>query len=249
MPDTTAPSPHPVGGRAEHLGRRVRRLVGLALAAVAGFAVTAALLQGGAATPMPDPEYAAHADRTELAPDVEVRDGRIVVDTPQGTRVLPGPDDDEVVAVQARPGDDPARRTLAFVARVDDGFGARDEVGYQHLDVVEGRLAPGPAFRLPARLQLSPEARAIDATVPEVRWSPDGDALAWIEWDAQGTWLVTLGWVDDADRRNPSEDRRRSRLLEVPPGTVLDAWTRDDGEVFLARAGEQPYRIELPASG
>ena len=86
-------------------------------------------------------------------------------------------------------------------------------------------------------------------TVPV--WAPGGDRIAWLEWDAGGTRLRTLGWLTYETGTNPSEDGTDDAVHDVPVGSQLTAWELDtDGtDVLLVETPDgETVRLRLDGS-
>ena len=150
--------------------------------------------------------------------------------------------DGEVLHLSLRPGDHPAEVVLALT-RVRDDRGLRYEFRYL---VVDGDEVTD-LYWFPWRLQIDEDTANVLDVPPLPVWAPDGDAVAWIEWDANGTRLRTVGWLDHEEGSNPSDDTAAYLLARVPPGVQLLEWaTAPEGtEIFTARSAGEPLEIRI----
>lgn len=202
-------------------------------------------LSGCVVDPGPDPGAAP-------ARSVVVENDALVLREGNDRRVLTRFDDADGTPVHAalRPGD-PHEHTVVVLSRVPgragDPLGERYELRY----LVATDDAVSELYGFPAGQQVAPESPAILDVAPVPVWSPDGDAIAWIEWVEQGTRLRTVGWIDDGETPNPSDETAAYALADVPAGVQLEDWrTAADGDpVLLGRQDDQPYRIQLELGG
>lgn len=180
-------------------------------------------------------------DADELVtPDVVV-DGDTLVLVEDGRRrpLATVGDDEELLHALVRPGDlDPI--TVLALTRAEDRYELR------YVNVVGDEISD--LFGFPWRLQVSDGVVAV-ADVPTLPvWAPDGSALAWIEWDGDGTVLRTVEWMDHDVGANPSDAQEAYRLGDVPVGSQLEAWELDDDGTPLLRArgdGDDVWRIRI----
>lgn len=186
------------------------------------------------------------ADEPVALPYTVVIDGsELVLVAADGQRTLVAlvPDEVELVHASVRPGDREPVTVLALTREED-----RYELRYA--DVRGGEVTD--LYWFPYRLQVS--ERTVDVVdVPTLPvWSPDGDTLAWLEWDDDGTRLRTVGWLTHDTGTNPSEDQAAYDLDEVPVGTQLATWEVDDDGVAVltaCRSGTEKWRIRLEEDG
>jgi hypothetical protein len=179
-------------------------------------------------------------------PLVEVVDSELRLVTGEGSsRTLAQLDpeqDGELVHAALRPGDRGSVTVLALT-RTPPGEGGRYELRY----LVTDEQRTTDLYWFPWRLQVEEDLTQILDAPPLPVWSPDGASVAWVEWDAEGTLLRTVGWWDDGENSNPSDDASTYRLEGVPAGTQLDAWEvgSDGVPVLRGRDGDTVWRIRL----
>jgi hypothetical protein len=151
-------------------------------------------------------------------------------------------EDGEVVHASVRPGDHGTLTVLALT-RAEGDTGPRYELRY----LVADEEVASALYWFPWRLQVDDELTTVLDAPPLPVWSPDGTAVAWVEWDATGTRLRTVGWRDEGASSNPSDEASAYQLDGVPPGTQLDAWEvgRDGVPVLRGVEGETVWRIRL----
>ncbi|HSK23582.1 MAG TPA: hypothetical protein VK906_10420 [Egicoccus sp.] len=210
----------------------------VALSACAGTAVDTAGTDPGS------------ADSVSVVAEPQVRiDGdTLVLSDADGTeRVVAVTDpvaDGELLHATLRPGDR-ERQTVLAVARAQGDGGARYELRYLSVDGDEVT----DLYWFPWRLQVADDLAATLDRPPVPVWSPDGDAVAWLEWGSEGTRLRTVAWHDEVVTSNPSDDAATYRLEEVPAGTWLEAWDLDqEGRpVLRGRDGDTMWRIVVDA--
>lgn len=181
-------------------------------------------------------------DRHRDERQVRVSGRDIVLRTSRGERVLHtlGDEDGDPVHVSRRPSHH--TDTVLLVTRVIDAGRVRYELRY--LVAADDRVTD--LYWFPWRLQIDEDLAQFLDVVPIPVWSPTGDAIAWVEWNGEGTWLRTVGWIDDGISRNPSDEAEVHPLPDIPAGVQLDAWERtSSGSVLRGHLGEQTYRIEL----
>ena len=150
--------------------------------------------------------------------------------------------DGEVVHLSLRPGEHDVQVVLALTRVRDDG-GLRYELRYL---VVDGDEVTD-LYWFPWRLQVDEDTAELLDTPPLPVWAPDGGAVAWIEWDTNGTRLRTVGWLDHEEGSNPSDDTSALLLAGVGPGAQLSGWsTPDDGtDVLTGRFGGERLEIRI----
>lgn len=181
-------------------------------------------------------------------PQVRIDGDRLVLTATDGTeRVVAVTDptsDGELLHATLRPGDRD-RQTVLAVARAQGDGGARYELRYLSVDGDEVT----ELYWFPWRLQVAEDLATTLDQAPVPVWSPDGDAVAWLEWGSEGTRLRTVAWHDEAVTSNPSDDAATYRLDEVPAGTRLEAWDLDqDGRpVLRGHDGDTTWRIVVDA--
>lgn len=184
------------------------------------------------------------ADPGAITRDVEVSDQDLVLRVGDERRTLWSLDDAEGTLVHAalRPGVHD-EDTVVALTRVAEGRSERYELRY--LVATDDDVTD--LFWFPSRLQVAEELPAILDVPPLPVWSPDGHAVAWIEWVDQGTRLRTVGWIDDGETRNPSDDASAYALADVPAGVQLEDWQTDPSgdPILLGSQDDQPYRIQL----
>jgi hypothetical protein len=199
-----------------------------------------ALLAGCSAPQVTAPE----ATAPDLSRDVEIVDAELVLRVGDERRTLTSFDEQDGTPVHAtlRPGEHD-EDTVLVLTRVADELGERYELRY----LVATDDAVSELFWFPWRLQVAAEVPAILDVAPVPVWSPDGSTIAWIEWVDAGTRLRTVGWIDDGEIRNPSDDAAAYALADVPAGVQLEDWQTGAGgaPVLLGRQDDQPYRIQL----
>lgn len=167
------------------------------------------------------------------------RDGATVASLPSS--VLEG----EAVHAVVRPGRHDLATVLALVRVEGPELAAHYELRYVTVDD-EGSAA---LSWFPWRLQVHAELVEVLDVAPVPVWSPDGGALAWIDWDRDDTILRIVRWHDGLRVSEPSELVASYRLRDVVPGTQLDAWHEGDPTVFTATGPDgERLEIELVAS-
>jgi hypothetical protein len=189
---------------------------------------------------------------TDAAPTSVRLEGRtLVVDAADGdSRALATltRDDGEVVHTAVRPGDHDALTVLVLTRVEEEARDPRYELRY----VVETDEGPTALYWFPWYLQVEEHLAEVLDVPPLPVWAPDGSALAWLEWTAEGTQLRAIGWVDDGVSRNPSADAAAYRLEDVPAGVQLDGWEPGAGStaVLTGWLEDQRYRITVdPGEG
>jgi hypothetical protein len=213
---------------------------------VAGGIAIVLVLSAGCGSGPPDTGSTMTPSASDPVPQrtVQISDGGLVLNVGETSRTLHtlGEEDGTPVHATLRPGDHD-EDTVVVLTRVDDEFGDRYELRY----LVATDDSVSELFWFPYRLQVAEEVPAILDVAPVPVWSPDGSAIAWIEWVDEGTRLRTVGWIDDGETRNPSDDASAYALDDVPPGVQLETWKVDPGgdPVLLGRRHNQPYRIQL----
>jgi hypothetical protein len=156
--------------------------------------------------------------------------------------------DGEVVHTAVRPGPSDPLTVLVLLRCADPDQGTRYELRY----AVEHR--DGGLEQLPEHLQVDGGIATVLDVPPLPVWSPDGSALAWVEWNPLGTQLRAVGW--DVERTGPASEAVAYRLDEVPPGVQLDGWEDDsdgvavltgrrDGERWRIAVEQGPQRLAL----
>lgn len=207
-----------------------------------GVVLCLASIAGCVVQPGPAPEPDASPARS-----VVVEDDELVLREGNDRRTLTTFDDADGTPIHAalRPGEthDETVVVLWRVADPDDPLTERYELRY----LVATDESVSELYGFPAGQQVAAESPAILDVAPVPVWSPEGDAIAWIEWVEQGTRLRTVGWTDDGGIPNPSDEAAAYALADVPPGVQLEDWrTSADGDpVLLGRQGDRPYRIRL----
>jgi hypothetical protein len=150
--------------------------------------------------------------------------------------------DGELIHASVRPGDHGTLTVLALT-RMAMETGPRYELRYLVADEEDASAL----YWFPWRLQVDDELTSVLDAPPLPVWSPDGTAVAWVEWDATGTKLRTVGWRDEGASSNPSDDANAYRLDGAPPGIQLEAWEvgPDGVPVLRGHEGETVWRIRL----
>jgi hypothetical protein len=142
----------------------------------------------------------------------------------------------EVLHASVRPGQH-ASTTVLLLTRVQQRY----ELRYL---VVEDE-GPAELYGLPWRLQIEPNLVRFADVAPTPVWAPDGSAVAWLEWDGDGTRLRTVGWIDHGRQSNPSDDAHTYRVDDLPRGTQLERWEDGSHPTLHGSDGEKEWRIEL----
>ncbi len=217
-------------GRASHRARTAALVTAVALALTA-------CATGGA-----EPGVSVGGDGEPAPAAVVEGDDLALVDADGATIPVATVEDDELLTASVRPGgDDPA--TVLAVTRTTDAY----ELRYAYVE--DGRTTD--LYGFPYRLQVE-LVRDVADVPPTPVWSPDGSAIAWLEWDEDGTRLRTVGWLVHDAGSNPSDDQARYRLDGVPVGIQLEAWeVESDGSSTLTSTvvdGER-WRIRLGTEG
>jgi hypothetical protein len=192
---------------------------------------------------------AVQAEDAEVAPvddarvTAEVDGDDLVVVTPDGSTTVATIEGGELVHAAVRPGTTEPLTVLA-VARAEGRYELR------YVNVIDGE--PTDLYWFPFRMQVDEDSTSVSDVPPLPVWSPDGDAVAWIEWDQGGTRLRTVGWLDHSEGTNPSEEQATYELDDVPVGTQLESWELDeDGTPVLTAEGDGStrWRIRLEGDG
>jgi hypothetical protein len=224
----------------------VRRTTAVALALL----VALSACSGAEDTPSADDRSTA-GDAAGVTPEpgeltVEVAGDELRLRRPDATSrtlaTLDPAEDGELVHATVRPGDHGTLTVLALTRSATD-TGPRYELRY----LVADEEAASALYWFPWRLQVEEGLTAVLDAPPLPVWSPDGTAVAWVEWDATGTRLRTVGWRDEGASSNPSDEASAYRLDGVPPGIQLDTWEvgRDGVPVLRGLEGETVWRIRL----
>jgi hypothetical protein len=142
----------------------------------------------------------------------------------------------EVLHASVRPGQH-ASTTVLLLTRVQQRY----ELRYL---VVEDE-GPAELYGLPWRLQIEPNLARFADVAPTPVWAPDGSAVAWLEWDGDGTRLRTVGWIDHGRQSNPSDDAHTYRVDDLPLGTQLERWEDGRHPTLHGSNGEKRWQIEL----
>lgn len=209
-----------------HGPRRRGRATRLALAVVS----VAVLLSG--CTPTASDSSSATSPSGDTAPDpvaselrAMVDDGTVVV-VEDGQRLVIAEvaADEELLLATVRP-EVAEPVTVLVLVRGASGYELR------YVNVSDGQATD--LYGFPWRLQITDAVVPVLDVPPLPVWAPDGSAIAWLEWDADGTILRTVGWVDHELGANPSDDQAAFRLDEVPAGTQLEAWEQDEDGLAL----------------
>lgn len=209
-----------------------------------GVAVCLVSVAGCVVQPVPD---AAPDPVPVPTRSVVVEDDELVLREGNARRILARFDEADGTPVHAalRPDDDHDHTVLVLwrVLDRDDPLTERYELRY----LVATDDSVSELYGFPAGQQVAAESPAILDVAPVPVWSPEGDAIAWIEWVEQGTRLRTVGWTDDGGIPNPSDEAAAYALADVPAGVQLEDWrTSADGDpVLLGSQDDQPYRIQL----
>jgi hypothetical protein len=183
---------------------------------------------------------AATSDRVEhdASARATVDGSDVVIVTADGSRsVVASVEGAELLHAEVRPGDAEPLTVLALTR-------AEDRYELRYLTVLDGEASD--LFWFPSRLQVSPDTVEI-VDVPTLPvWAPDGSGLAWLEWDAAGTRLRTVGWFDHDLGTNPSDEAATYALTDLPVGTQLDRWEQaEDGTPVLVTRGEGDDRWRI----
>lgn len=173
-------------------------------------------------------------------PAVEIDDDEVVLTGEDGERravaLLEPERHGEVLHASVRPGRH-ASTTVLLLTRVQQRY----ELRYL---VVEDE-GPAELYGLPWRLQVEPNLVRFADVAPTPVWAPDGSAIAWLEWDGEGTRLRTVGWIDHGRQSNPSDDAHAYRIDDLPAGTQLERWEDGSHPTLHGSNGEKRWRIEL----
>lgn len=153
--------------------------------------------------------------------------------------VVASVEDAELLHAEVRPGDAEWVTVLALTR-------ASDRYELRYLTVRDGEASE--LYWFPSRLQVTPDSVAVTDVPTLPVWAPDGSSLAWLEWDADGTRLRTVGWIDHDLGTNPSDEAAAYALRELPVGTQLASWEHDDDgtPVLVTRGeGDDRWRIRI----
>jgi hypothetical protein len=180
-----------------------------------------------------------HDEARQLS--VIARDGDLALVDGEGVRTPLASLQDpagQIEHVALRPGEHESV-TLVALTSSDDRY----ELRYLVVDADEG---PGELYSFPWRMQVDKDLASYADTAPRPVWAPDGSAVAWLEWDEDGTRLRTVGWIDHDRASNPSDELGAYKVHEVPAGAQLERWEdSQDGSTFVAYDGEVEWHIEL----
>lgn len=203
-----------------------------------GSAVTEAPSAAGSDQPQ-RPAHQGAVPTGATTPSVVERGGELVLLDDDETRALTELEEGDGRFEHAvlRPGDHDEETVLALTRAAD-----RYELRYLVID----ERGPSDLYWFPWRLQVDQDTVEHSEVPPVPVWAPDGSALAWLEWDDEGTRLRTVAWMDEDGANNPSDDTASYRLEEVPVGAQLRRWERRNGSsVLVADDGEVEWHIEL----
>jgi hypothetical protein len=180
-----------------------------------------------------------HDDERQLS--VVARDGDLVLIDGEGVRTPLVSLDDPAYGIEhvaLRPGQHESVTVVALTSAED-----RYELRYLVVDADEG---PSDLYAFPWRMQVDQDLSVAADTAPRPVWAPDGSAVAWLEWDEDGTRLRTVGWIDHGRASNPSDELAAYTVHEVPAGAQLQRWEDSRaGSTFVAHDGEVEWHIEL----
>lgn len=200
-----------------------------------------ALLTAACSIPAADDEPPTSSVAEDVSAATIDGDDLILVAADGSRTVVATVTDAELLHAEVRPGASAATTVLALT-RTHDRYELR------YLSVAEGEVSD--LYWFPSRLQVDPGSARIVDVPPLPVWAPDGSGVAWLEWDAEGTRLRTVGWFDHDLGDNPSDDQAAYVLDELPLGTQLATWEVDvDGTPVLITHGEgdERWRIRLEA--
>lgn len=158
---------------------------------------------------------------------VKIDGADLLLGTADDRHVVATLDDGELLHAEVRPGaHGDGAVTVLVLARIE----GRYELRY----VTHGPSGTTDLYGFPSRLQVDPDAATIVEVPTLPVWAPDGSAIAWLEWDGDGTVLRTVGWLDHDAGTNPADDQAAYRVGELAPGSQLESWTvADDGTPAL----------------
>lgn len=233
-------------------GRVGRTMVAVVVASVSMVVAACAVPAGSGGNDAADPAARVPGGQATADLEVEVLGRRLELLEGDGTRrqlAVLGDGDGEVVAVAPRPGER-APSVVLVLTRLegDETVGPRYELRYLVVD----EDGPSELFWFPWRLQVDETLATVLDVPPLPVWAPDGSAVAWIEWVEEGTRLRTVGWLDDEDTSNPTDEAAAYVLEDVPSGVQLEAWeTGTDGRAVLTgRVDGEVWRIHVdPGAG
>jgi hypothetical protein len=180
-------------------------------------------------TPAEDEDAAAPAEDDGFRVDgrelIRVLDGEATV-----LHTLPAEGESTFEAVAVRPGDH-AQLTVVVLTSAEGMYDLR------WLDVEGTSASELQVFDAPYRPLQDLTAAADVAPLP--LWAPDGSALAWLEWNADGdVQLRTVGW-DGGPGTGETETDNAAFGLDLPAGVQLRSWTAQSDTHSVLRIESQ----------
>lgn len=97
-----------------------------------------------------------------------------------------------------------------------------------------------PVQAFPTHLQPDTEMVAAADVAPNPVFSPDGDSLAWLDWNAEGAVsLRTVGWDEGPGTGRTEDDNASFALDELPAGVQLQSWEAVEGDTSELHVTDQ----------
>lgn len=191
-------------------------------------------------------EGAADWDAPLLTTDAELGSRLHLLDAATGrTRQLVDLDEDSgiyVSAVAVRPGSTPSSLTAALLVRVDGRYEIR------LLEAEDGEVRCCAPLPEGAGIGMDGPAEG-GGSMPLPVWSPDGDALAWVQDAGDGRQLRTLAFEEGQPAEDPDAHRRIDLgPLGVERGVAAQDWVVEERDGDAARGTIHLTGTELERS-
>lgn len=171
-------------------------------------------------------------DAVEPGPLLVATDRLLRVLAADGTTLrayeLPEEGESTVTGLSVRPGSTVAEVTAAVITTAEGMYDLR--VLRSEGDGLTLQVVDEPPYR-------PGQDAGADLVVSGPVWAPDGTSLAWLEQDATGTRLRTIGWDDGPGTGLPATDQATFALAGAPPEQLdLVDWVAVEPGQTLVRA-------------